>query len=82
MATVISGNHSAVRVRQAERGEMRAFYRDVLGCKPKRKFDDKDDLGIGDDFHITFIDATESAAVAQRGATELAPIHGHFTPSR
>ena len=61
---------------------MRELYRDVLGCKPTREFDDKGDFGIGDDVHNTFIDAAESAAVAQRGATELAPIHGHFALSR
>jgi hypothetical protein len=61
---------------------MRELYRDVLGCKPKREFDNKGDFGIGDDVHNTFIDAAKSAAAAHDAATELAPIHGHFALSR
>lgn len=54
MAKVIFSNHAAVRVRRAERERTRKFYRDVLGCKLKREFDDKDDFQIGD-VHIAFL---------------------------
>ncbi len=72
MAKIIFGNHSAVRVRQAERERIRKFYRDVLGCALNREFDDKDDFRIGDDFYIAFIYAAGSAAAADKGATYAA----------
>jgi catechol 2,3-dioxygenase-like lactoylglutathione lyase family enzyme len=55
MAKVIFGNHSAVRVRRAERERIRKFYGDVLGCKSTRVLDDKDDFRMGDSFHIAFL---------------------------
>jgi hypothetical protein len=55
MAKLTFGNHSAVRVRRAERARIREFYGDVLGCKLTRQFDDKDDFRIGDDFQIAFL---------------------------
>jgi catechol 2,3-dioxygenase-like lactoylglutathione lyase family enzyme len=69
MATVTFGNHSALRVRRPKRERIQSFYRDVLGCKLTRSFDDKDDFRIGDDFHIAFIYAGGSAASADKGAT-------------
>ena len=60
MAKVIFGNHSAIRVRRAERERIRNFYHDVLGCRITREFDDKDDFRIGDDFHIAFLYASGS----------------------
>ena len=59
MAKVTFGNHSALRVRRAERERIQSFYRDVLGCQLTRSFGDKDDFRIGDDFHIAFIYARE-----------------------
>jgi hypothetical protein len=58
MAKVILGNHSAVRVRRAERERIRKFYGDVLGCQLTRTLDDKDDVRMGDDFHIAFLYAS------------------------
>lgn len=55
MAKVSISNHSAVRVRRADRDGIRSFYRDVLGCKLTRELDDKDDFRMGDDFHIAFL---------------------------
>jgi catechol 2,3-dioxygenase-like lactoylglutathione lyase family enzyme len=55
MAKVIFGNHSAVRVRRAERERIRKFYRNLLGCKIIRELDDKDDFQMGDGFHIAFL---------------------------
>lgn len=55
MAKVVFGNHSAVRVRRTERDRTRKFYCDVLGCTITRELDDKDDLRMGDDFHIAFL---------------------------
>jgi catechol 2,3-dioxygenase-like lactoylglutathione lyase family enzyme len=72
MAKVIFGNHSAVRVRRAERERIRKFYRDVLGCTLTREFDDKDDFRIGDDFHIAFIYAAGSRVPADKGVTYVA----------
>ncbi len=72
MTKLIFGNHSAVRVRRAERERIRKFYRDVLGCKLTRTFDDKDDFRIGDDFHIAFIYAAGSAMAVDKGATYAA----------
>lgn len=69
MAKVTFGNHSALRVRRAERERIQSFYRDVLGCQLTRSFGDKDDFRIGDDFHIAFIYASGSAASADKGAT-------------
>jgi catechol 2,3-dioxygenase-like lactoylglutathione lyase family enzyme len=72
MAKVIFGNHSAIRVRRAERERVRQFYRDVLGCKITREFDDKDDFRIGDDFHIAFLYASGSGVSADKGVTYAA----------
>ena len=69
MAKVTFGNHSALRVRRAERERIQSFYRDVLGCQLTRSFGDKDDFRIGDDFHIAFIYASGSAESADKGAT-------------
>jgi catechol 2,3-dioxygenase-like lactoylglutathione lyase family enzyme len=69
MATVSLSNHSAVRVRREERDRIRTFYRDVLGCKLNREFDDKDDFRLGDDFYISFIYASGRAVAADKGAT-------------
>jgi hypothetical protein len=55
MQKVVFGNHSAVRVRRAERQRIRAFYADVLGCTKTRELQDKDDFCLGDDFHIAFL---------------------------
>ena len=44
MPKVIFGNHAALRVRVADRDRIRAFYRDVLGCKLNRSFPTKDDF--------------------------------------
>ena len=41
MTKFVFGNHSAVRVRQAERERIRKFYRDVLGRKIMREPGDK-----------------------------------------
>lgn len=62
-------NHSAVRVRRAERARIQAFYRDILGGRHMREFDDKDDFRIGDDFFIAFIYARGDGRGADRGAT-------------
>jgi len=55
MAKAFLGNHSAVRVRRAERQRIQQFYRDVLGCVITRELDDKDDIRMGDDFHIAVL---------------------------
>lgn len=39
MAGVRFGNHSAVRVARKERGSIRNFDRDVLGCEIARELD-------------------------------------------
>jgi len=54
MPKVIFGNHSTVRVRRAERERIRAYYRDVLGCKITRELDE-DDLRMGDNYFILFL---------------------------
>ena len=55
MTKVVMGNHTAVRVPRADREKIRDFYRDVLGGKIMRTFDDKDDICIGGDFYIGFL---------------------------
>jgi catechol 2,3-dioxygenase-like lactoylglutathione lyase family enzyme len=63
MATVISGNHSAVVVPRKDRDRIRKFYCDVLGCKVTRELDQKDDFQLGENFHMAFMygdDADES----------------------
>jgi catechol 2,3-dioxygenase-like lactoylglutathione lyase family enzyme len=55
MSNITLGNHSAVRVRRAERDRIRTFYGDVLGCTITRELDDKDDLRMGDGFYIAFL---------------------------
>ena len=72
MSKVIFGNHSAVRVRRAERDKIRKFYRDVLGCKIMREFDDKDDFRMGDDFYIALLYESGHAAGADKGVTYAA----------
>lgn len=72
MAKLMFGNHSAVRVRRAERARIRDFYRDVLGCKLTRQFDDKDDFRIGDDFHIAFLYESGRGVEVDQGVTYAA----------
>jgi len=55
MPKAIFGNHTALRVRRAERGRIREFYGDVLGCQLTREPDNKDDFRMGDGFYIAFI---------------------------
>jgi catechol 2,3-dioxygenase-like lactoylglutathione lyase family enzyme len=63
MTKVIFGNHSAVIVPRKDRDKIRNFYCDVLGCKITREEDHKDDLRMGENFHMAFMygdDADES----------------------
>lgn len=69
---VMFSNHTAVRVRRGERGRIREFYRDVLGCTIMRQFDDKDDVRMGDDHYIAFIYESGRAAAPDEGATYAA----------
>ncbi|TYB44195.1 VOC family protein [Actinomadura chibensis] len=72
MAEVIIGNHSALRVSRTERDRIRKFYRDVLGCELLRKFDDKDDFRIGDDFYIAFLYDAGDGRKVDEGVTYAA----------
>lgn len=67
MATIIFGNHSAIRVSKTERDNIRKFYCDVLGCKIVREFDDKDDIRMGGDFYISFLYAAGDGCGADKG---------------
>jgi len=55
MAKVVVGNHASVFVPRQDRDKIRKFYRDVLGGRITRELDDKDDLQIGDNFHVAFL---------------------------
>ena len=55
MAKVSFGNHSAVIVPRKDRDRIRKFYCDVLGCKITRENDQKDDLRMGENFHMAFM---------------------------
>jgi hypothetical protein len=55
MAKVVFGNHSAVRVLRSEKGRIREFYRDVLGCEIMTEGDQKDDFRMGGNFYIAFL---------------------------
>ena len=68
MAKVLFSNHSALRVRPAERERIRRFYRDVLGCKLNREFEDKDDYRIGDDYYISFLYGGPGGKAPDEGA--------------
>jgi catechol 2,3-dioxygenase-like lactoylglutathione lyase family enzyme len=72
MATVSISNHSAIRVRRAERERIRTFYRDVLGCKIVREFDDKDDIRLGDGFYVAFLYGSGDGREADKGVTYAA----------
>jgi catechol 2,3-dioxygenase-like lactoylglutathione lyase family enzyme len=72
MAKIALGNHSALRVRRADREKIRSFYRDVLGCRITRELDDKDDVRLGDDFHISFLYGSGSADDPTKGVTYAA----------
>jgi catechol 2,3-dioxygenase-like lactoylglutathione lyase family enzyme len=52
VASVVFGNHSAVVLPRSQQDRIRAFYRDVLGCRITRETEDKDDIRVGDDFYI------------------------------
>jgi catechol 2,3-dioxygenase-like lactoylglutathione lyase family enzyme len=67
MARVILGNHSAVRVRRAEKDRIRKFYGDVLGCEMTRESDQKDDFRMGDNFYIAFLYENEGVALDESG---------------
>jgi catechol 2,3-dioxygenase-like lactoylglutathione lyase family enzyme len=63
MAGTSFGNHSAVIVPRKDRDRIRKFYCDVLGCTITRENDQKDDLRMGENFHMAFMygdDADES----------------------
>jgi hypothetical protein len=55
MARVIFGNHAAVLVPRKDRDLIRRFYCDVLGGVITRSEDHKDDVRLGDSFHIAFM---------------------------
>lgn len=57
MAKVIVGNHAAVVVPRQDRDKIRTFYCDVLGFRPTRETDDKDDLQLGEDdsFYLSVV---------------------------
>ena len=67
MEKVIFGNHSAVRVSRAEKGRIREFYRDVLGCTITREGDQKDDFRMGGNFYIAFLYEEDGAALDESG---------------
>jgi predicted enzyme related to lactoylglutathione lyase len=52
VARVVFGNHSAVVLPRSQQARIRAFYRDVLGCRITRETEDKDDIRVGDDLYI------------------------------
>ncbi|HEX6533513.1 MAG TPA: VOC family protein [Gemmatimonadaceae bacterium] len=72
MATVIFGNHTAVRARREDRDRIRAFYRDVLGCTLMREFDDKDDFRMGDAFYFTFLYSSGRGVAVDQGVSYAA----------
>jgi catechol 2,3-dioxygenase-like lactoylglutathione lyase family enzyme len=72
MATALFSNHTAVRVRRAERDRIRSFYRDLLGCTLVREFDDKDDFRMGDDFYIAFLYGSGDGGGADKGVNYAA----------
>jgi catechol 2,3-dioxygenase-like lactoylglutathione lyase family enzyme len=67
MAQAVFGNHAAVRVPRTERDRIRRFYRDVLGCTITRDGDQKDDIRMGDNFHIAFLYENEGVALDESG---------------
>jgi uncharacterized protein YndB with AHSA1/START domain len=71
-AKIAIGNHSALRVRRADRERIRSFYRDVLGCSVTRELDDKDDVRIGDDFYIAFLYGRGDGGDVTKGVTYAA----------
>ena len=60
MANVNFGNHAAVVVPRKDRDSIRKFYCDVLGCKIMRENDQKDDIRMGENFHIAFMYGDEA----------------------
>ena len=72
MSRATFGNHSALRVPRTERDRIRAFYRDVLGCRITREFADKDDIRMGEDFHLAFLYDSGHAASPDEGVTYAA----------
>ena len=62
MVKAVFGNHSAVVVARTEQDRIRRFYRDVLGGEITRETDQKDDIRLGDDFHLAVL--YENAGVA------------------
>src|SRR5512139_3895137 len=63
MASVVIGNHSAVRVPRTEKDRIRRFYRDVLGGRITREGDQKDDFRMGDDFYVAFLYEDDGVAL-------------------
>jgi len=62
MAKAVFGNHAAVVAARTEQDRIRGFYRDVLGGEITRETDQKDDIRLGDDFHLAVL--YEDAGVA------------------
>ena len=72
MPPALFSNHTAVRVRRAERDRIHSFYRDLLGCTLVRTFDDKDDFRMGDDFYIAFLYGSGEGRGADKGVNYAA----------
>ena len=68
MAKVTFGNHAALRVQRAERQRIRKFYREVLGCRLNREFEEKDYFRIGDDYYISFLYGGTGGKEPDKGA--------------
>ncbi|MEO7041072.1 MAG: VOC family protein [Gemmatimonadaceae bacterium] len=54
-AVAIIGNHAKFTARPADRGRIRAFYKDVLGCTITRRSNEIDYFRLGDDFFFAAI---------------------------
>jgi catechol 2,3-dioxygenase-like lactoylglutathione lyase family enzyme len=72
MSRAAFSNHSAVRVRRADRDRIRAFYAGVLGCELVREFADKDDFRMGDNFYIAFLYSSGDGRGADKGVNYAA----------
>jgi extradiol dioxygenase family protein len=69
MTKVSIGNHAAVVMPLQSRHKIREFYCDVLGCEITRESDQKDDLQLGDDFHLGILygDFADESAFLRSG---------------
>lgn len=66
MPTVSPGEHSKLTALPTERGDIRRFYRDVLGCRMTKASEAVDVFQLGSDFYLGVVYDDGALSIADR----------------